>query len=200
MLRIGCLLFCSLLIGQMQQRKTWDASTIESIHLEFPWASSITINTHDDPRIEAQYQTEGEYQDLYLLKSSVVGVRFYLEEYQRPNWNNPGDKLSAHKVVANMISLTIPKGLYLSLCAKETQLNCSRLKILNFEKLEQISHSEEHLVVACVDSKNYIIGTLCYAIPTHICPTVIKYAKVLTVIDGTITGHWNIAARDHILN
>jgi len=75
-----------------------------------------------------------------------------------------------------------------------------RLKILNFEKLEQISHSEEHLVVACVDSKNYIIGTLCYAIPTHICPTVIKYAKVLTVIDGTITGHWNIAARDHILN
>ena len=125
MLRIGCLLFCSLLFGQMQQRKTWDASTIESIHLEFPWASSITINTHDDPRIEAQYQTEGEYQDLYLLKSSVVGVRFYLEEYERPNWNNPGDKLSAHKVVANMISLTIPEGLYLSLFAKETQLNCS---------------------------------------------------------------------------
>ena len=75
-----------------------------------------------------------------------------------------------------------------------------RLKILNFEKLEQVSHSEEHLVVECVESKEYAIGTICYAIPTHICPTVLKYDKVLTVIDGTITGHWKIAARDHILN
>lgn len=125
MLRICYLLFCSLLFGQTQQRKTWDASTIESIHLDFPWASSIAINTHNDSVIEAHYQTEGEYQDLYLLKSSIVGVHFYLEEYQRPNWNNPGDKLSAHKVVANMISLTIPEGLYLLLSAKETQLNCS---------------------------------------------------------------------------
>ncbi len=75
-----------------------------------------------------------------------------------------------------------------------------RLKILNFEKLEHISHSEEHLVVECIESKEYAIGTICYAIPTHICPTVLKYDTVLTVIDGTITGHWNIAARDHILN
>jgi len=125
MLRIYCLIVCGLLFGQTQQRKTWDASTIESIHLDFPWASSITINTHNNSNIEVHYQTEGEYQDLYLLKSNVVGVHFYLEEYQRPNWNNPGDKLSAHKVVANMISLTIPEGLYLSVFAKETQLNCS---------------------------------------------------------------------------
>tara|TARA_B110000046_G_scaffold65582_1_gene73089 strand:- start:67 stop:627 length:561 start_codon:yes stop_codon:yes gene_type:complete len=125
MLRICCLLVCSLLFGQTQQRKIWDASTIESIHLDFPWISSIAINTHGDPFIEAHYQTEGEYQDINLLKSSVVGVHFYLEEYQRPNWNNPGDKLSVHKVVANMISLTIPEGLYLSLFAKETELNCS---------------------------------------------------------------------------
>ncbi|MDB4016236.1 D-TA family PLP-dependent enzyme [Flavobacteriaceae bacterium] len=75
-----------------------------------------------------------------------------------------------------------------------------RLKILNFKKLEQVNHSEEHLVVECVESKQYAIGTICYAIPTHICPTVLKYDAVLTVIDGTITGHWNIAARDHILN
>ena len=125
MLRICCFLFCSLLFGQTQLHKKWDASAIETIHLDFPWASSIAISTHDDPNIEAHYQTEGEYQDLYFLKSSAVGMHFYLEEYQRPNWNNPGDKLSAHKVVANMIWLTIPKGLDLSLSAKEAQLNCS---------------------------------------------------------------------------
>jgi len=186
MLRIGCLLFCSLLFGQMQQRKTWDASTIESIHLEFPWASSITINTHDDPRIEAQYQTEGEYQDLYLLKSSVVGVRFYLEEYQRPNWNNPGDKLSAHKVVANMISLTIPKGLYLSLFAKETQLNCSG-------EYENLTVRLEH-GAAVFDVKNPK-GTIrslsadlhFYGLASHLLP---KNIKVNTTL-GNIVVHPN---------
>ena len=75
MLRICCLLFCSLLFGQTQQRKTWDASTIESIHLDFPWASSIAINTHDDTVIEAHYQTEGEYQDLYLLNLNIIFLR-----------------------------------------------------------------------------------------------------------------------------
>jgi len=75
-----------------------------------------------------------------------------------------------------------------------------RMKILNFENCQQISHSEEHLVVECFESEKYPIGTICYAIPTHICPTVVKYNKVLTVTDGKITGSWKIAARDHIGN
>ena len=75
-----------------------------------------------------------------------------------------------------------------------------RMKILNIENCQQISHSEEHLVVECIESEDYDIGTICYAIPTHICPTVIKYNKVLTVIDREIVGSWKIAARDHIIN
>ena len=75
-----------------------------------------------------------------------------------------------------------------------------RLKILNFENYKSISHSEEHLVIECFESEKFAIGKVCYAIPTHICPTVIKYNKVLTVKEGKITGHWEIAARDHVTN
>ena len=75
-----------------------------------------------------------------------------------------------------------------------------RMKILNIENCQQISHSEEHLVVECKESEKYPIGTICYAIPTHICPTVIKYNKVLTVADRKIMGSWKIAARDHVVN
>lgn len=186
MLRLCCLLFCSLLFGQTQQRKTWDASTIESIHLDFPWASSIAINTHDDSVIEAHYQTEGEYQDLYLLKNSIVGVHFYLEEYQRPNWNNPGDKLSAHKVVANTVSLTIPEGLYLSLSAKETQINCSG-------EYENLTVRLEH-GAAVFDIKNPI-GTIqslsadlhFYGLASHLLPKDINVDTTL----GDIVVHPN---------
>ncbi len=72
-----------------------------------------------------------------------------------------------------------------------------RLKLLNMKNLKQVSHSEEHLVVECNGSDEYSVGTICYAIPTHICPTVPKYEKVLTVIDGEVTGDWKVAARDH---
>ena len=80
-----------------------------------------------------------------------------------------------------------------------SEMNFPRLKILNFKNNKQISHSEEHLVLECIESERYSIGTICYAIPTHICPTVTKYDKVLTVVDGKITGYWKVAARDQVI-
>jgi len=65
------------------------------------------------------------------------------------------------------------------------------------ENFKQISHSEEHLVLECNESEDYVVGSVCYAIPVHICPTVQKYKKVLTVINGEITGEWDVAARDY---
>ena len=78
-----------------------------------------------------------------------------------------------------------------------SEMDFPRLKLLNMKNLKQVSHSEEHLVVECNGSDEYSVGTICYAIPTHICPTVPKYEKVLTVIDGEVTGDWKVAARDH---
>ena len=72
-----------------------------------------------------------------------------------------------------------------------------RLKLLNMKNFKQISHSEEHLVLECDKKDSYNVGEVCYAIPTHICPTVPKYKKVLTVVDGEVTGDWKVAARDY---
>ena len=55
---------------------------------------------------------------------------------------------------------------------------------------QQIGQSEEHLVVECLDSGKYKIGDICYAIPQHVCPTVPKYNKVITVENNQITGSW----------
>ena len=77
------------------------------------------------------------------------------------------------------------------------EMDFPRVNILNFDNSKQISHSEEHLVIESNETEKYHVGTICYAIPAHICPTVIKYEKVWTVVNGSITGSWEIAARDH---
>ena len=79
--------------------------------------------------------------------------------------------------------------------ASEMQL--PRVKFLGNHDFEQISQSEEHLVVKCKNSDAYLIGDTCYALPIHICPTVSKYPKVLTVENQKITGSWRVSARDH---
>ena len=78
-----------------------------------------------------------------------------------------------------------------------SEMDFPRLKLLNIENFKQVSHSEEHLVLECNESKDYLVGTVCYAVPVHICPTVPKYKKVLTVINGEVTGEWEVAARDY---
>ena len=72
-----------------------------------------------------------------------------------------------------------------------------RLKLLNMKNFKQISHSEEHLVCKCDKGDDLNVGDICYAIPMHICPTVPKYKKVLTVVDNEVTGQWLVAARDY---
>jgi D-serine deaminase-like pyridoxal phosphate-dependent protein len=78
-----------------------------------------------------------------------------------------------------------------------SEMEFPRLKLLNMKNFKQISHSEEHLVLECDKKDSYNVGEICYAIPTHICPTVPKYKKVLTVVDGEVTGDWKVAARDY---
>ncbi len=62
-----------------------------------------------------------------------------------------------------------------------------------------MSQSEEHLVLECGDTSGLEIGDIVYAIPMHICPTVAKYPRLLTVENGQVTGSWEVAARDHQL-
>ena len=80
------------------------------------------------------------------------------------------------------------------------EMDFPRVRIMGLEEGRQIGQSEEHLVIRCPDTSNYEIGDCFYAIPVHVCPTVAKYPKLLTVENGEITGSWQVAARDHQLS
>ncbi len=80
------------------------------------------------------------------------------------------------------------------------EMDFPRVRIMSMEESSQIGQSEEHLVIRCPDTTAYEIGDAFYAIPVHVCPTVAKYPRLLTVESGEITGSWEVAARDHKLS
>lgn len=73
---------------------------------------------------------------------------------------------------------------------------CPRVKFFEMNNTEQISQSEEHLVIKHFNNDTSNIGDLYYGIPYHICPTVARYKSVLTITDRSISGKWYVAARD----
>ena len=74
-----------------------------------------------------------------------------------------------------------------------------RIEFLDLEHSNQISQSEEHLVVEYDDLTIPEVGDVHYAIPKHICPTVAKYDTLTVVKDGAIIDHWKVTARTHKL-
>lgn len=78
-----------------------------------------------------------------------------------------------------------------------SEMSFPRVKFLGDHSFEQVSQSEEHLVVKCKNAERYNIGDAFYAVPLHICPTVAKYPKAMTVENHKISGEWVVAARDH---
>ncbi len=77
------------------------------------------------------------------------------------------------------------------------EMDFPRVWLPELENSEQIGQSEEHLVVRTGKAHEISVGTVLYAIPMHICPTVAKYPQVMTVSDKKVTGDWEVAARDH---
>jgi D-threonine aldolase len=64
--------------------------------------------------------------------------------------------------------------------------------------VEQIQHSEEHLVLRTPQANHYQVGDVLYAIPAHICPTVALHAEMQVIEGNRATGSWAVSARHRL--
>lgn len=71
----------------------------------------------------------------------------------------------------------------------------NRVRFLNAEGLEPVSHSEEHLVVKNTKKVSLSIGDVLYGIPYHICPTIALYNEVTVIRNNRIITTWEVKAR-----
>jgi D-serine deaminase-like pyridoxal phosphate-dependent protein len=109
--------------------------------------------------------------------------------------------LPAATLLCRVISHPAPGTLCLDLGHKAVaaEMEFPRVSLPQLPDHLQAGQSEEHLVLRFGAAESYPIGTVLYAIPMHICPTVIKYPEALVVRDGKVTGSWKVAARDYHL-
>ena len=72
-----------------------------------------------------------------------------------------------------------------------------RVHFLNLPEAQQISQSEEHLVLEVGDNSKFKIGEVLYGVPIHICPTCALYEKAIIIEeDGWAKKEWKVIARD----
>jgi D-threonine aldolase len=74
-----------------------------------------------------------------------------------------------------------------------------RCVLLDVPDVKPILHNEEHYVVETPAADKYPPGSVIYAIPTHICPTVAMHKQAYVVEQGRVTEMWDIVGRDRVL-
>lgn len=107
------------------------------------------------------------------------------------------DFLNAAVLLARVVSRPTPDRLCLDLGHKAvaSEMPHPRVRIFGLEDAAFPVHSEEHLVVATPRAAAYPEGTVLYALPRHVCPTVALHAEVVVVEGGRAVDRWPVAAR-----
>jgi D-serine deaminase-like pyridoxal phosphate-dependent protein len=107
------------------------------------------------------------------------------------------DFLNAAVLLARVVSRPTPDRLCLDLGHKAvaSEMPHPRVRIFGLEDAVFPGHNEEHLVVETPRAAAHPVGTVLYALPRHVCPTVALHAEVVVVEGGRAIDRWPVAAR-----
>lgn len=155
----------------------------------------------------------------YPLIKVVGGTPTFPNHVHRPNcecspgtfvfWDRGYEKACpdmpfnyAALVISRIISIIDSQHVCLDLGHKSVAAEnpLPRVYFLNVPEAMPVAQSEEHLVVAVPDSRQYTIGQVFYGVPHHICPTVALYDQAFVIENGRKVGIWDIIARNRFIN
>jgi len=71
-----------------------------------------------------------------------------------------------------------------------------RVKFLDLEVPEVITHSEEHMVASSPEFSKLSVGDMVYALPIHVCPTIALHDQVYVVEGQNVNDVWKVIARN----
>ncbi|TGE15096.1 D-TA family PLP-dependent enzyme [Hymenobacter elongatus] len=74
-----------------------------------------------------------------------------------------------------------------------------RVRFLNLPGGVPIGQSEEHMVVRVSDTAALAVGTVIYAVPMHVCPTIALYEHVYLVQNQESHTTWKVSARNRMI-
>lgn len=97
--------------GQKLTTRNYDATNLTQLQIEAEQIFEVELYSVSEGFIQAEIAIEGEYQNDLTVTSRKQGSILILEGSFMPAFENPNDKLSAHKVVSVRLKVGVPKHL-----------------------------------------------------------------------------------------
>jgi D-serine deaminase-like pyridoxal phosphate-dependent protein len=112
------------------------------------------------------------------------------------------DYIPAAALLTRVISTPLPGQFTLDLGYKAIAADPkgTRGMILGYEDAKVCFQCEEHWTWHTDREDAPKVGDLLYVLPTHICPSITCYPRVLVVENHSVTGTWTVTARDRMLS
>jgi len=96
-------------IAQKVVRKSVIDPKVSLISIDASSSFEIKMSTHTSNEMVVEAAIEGEYQDDLLLNVDSEGSTINVNTGFNPNFINPNDKLSAHKVISISLQIVLPE-------------------------------------------------------------------------------------------
>nr|WP_299386775.1 hypothetical protein [Allomuricauda sp.] len=95
--------------GQKIIRKALLDTQTEYIQIDCNFCYQLVLRTAGSGEVRVEANMEGEYAQDLLVSMEEKGNTMVISPGFQPNFTNPNDKLSAHKVISISLSITVPE-------------------------------------------------------------------------------------------
>ena len=101
-------LWCTIGCAQKVVKKSIVSNAVSYINIDVTNCYKATISTADISEIQVEAHMDGEYNNDLMLGIKEEANTLNVSTAFQPNFVNPNDKLSAHKVISISLDITIP--------------------------------------------------------------------------------------------
>ena len=105
----------SLLQGQQLSSKNIAVNPQKKLNIDLTYVAHFEIDTHQEGFIQTELTAEGEYSDMFNLAILESEESYDISLSKNPLYANFNDKLSAHKVLAITLRISVPSKIALDI-------------------------------------------------------------------------------------
>lgn len=112
----------TLVLSQSSFYKSIEIADIENIQINLEHAFELEMVNTSEKKVIIEAFSEGEYQNQVFVKTERNEKVLYLKDVVQPFLPMPNDKLSAHKVIALKIKISLPRKMNVTVQALRASL------------------------------------------------------------------------------
>ncbi len=98
-----------LLVSQKIIEKTYVNPEIGAVNIDAAQFFELSVETSAGDEMIIEATIDGEYRKDLLLRVTEEGHTIFVGSDFQPNFSNPNDKLSAHKVISIQVRMVLPR-------------------------------------------------------------------------------------------